>query len=286
MKSIFFILGLAVSINGFSQTVSNKLNFQKGQKLEVITQMNRNSQSEFMGQSMNTGMTSSFVSTFEVNDVTGAGATIEGKTKRIKVDITSPMQNMNFDSDNESDLKGQMGKMMEKPLKTKFTMVVDATGKVTSVLEEKEKNKTSQDDAGMLGMMMGGTNMNTGIPKVGDPSIFKVLPEKDLKVGESWVNESKDEGGTMKTTYTLSGVTDSEIQIDFIDESTLTTKQNMMGQDANLEVKAKSNGKIILNKATGLLKQKTMVTESEEEIKVAGQSIPSKTKMTTTLTVK
>jgi hypothetical protein len=74
--------------------------------------------------------------------------------------------------------------------------------------------------------------------------------------------------------------------LNFVEESTLETKQEIMGNEAAISVKAKSNGTITLDKASGILKQKTFVTNSEENISAGGMTIPSTSKMTTTITVK
>ena len=51
-------------------------------------------------------------------------------------------------------------------------------------------------------------------------------------------------------------------------------------------MKLKNTGKIILDKKTGLLKQKTSNLEGAGTVEVMGQSIPMKTKATGSVTVK
>lgn len=288
MKKIILFASLIISVSAYSQKINNQITFQKGQKLEITTQMNRSSTQEIMGRSMESTISATYATIYDVNDVTNNTATIESKVKRIKFDMSLFGRNENFDSDNAEDMKDGIGKMMSKSLESKYTMTVDAAGAVNAVKQDDEKNKKAKSaDAaeGMMGMMMGRMGMG-GAPKAGDATIFKILPNKEIGKGESWVEESNDEAGAKKTNYLITDITETEILIDFTEESTLVTKQQMMGQEAAIDMKAKSNGKIILDKATHLLKQKTFVTTSEETINAAGMTMPSSSKITTTITVK
>jgi hypothetical protein len=143
MKKVFSLFVVAtVSTAAFSQSITNKLSFQKGQKLEVYTQINRNSKQELMGQSMESNATAAITSTLVVNEVNPSGAAMESLMKRIKFENSMFGREDNFDSDNKEDMKGEMGRMMSKALSSKYTMVVDANGTVTAVKQpEEEKAK-------------------------------------------------------------------------------------------------------------------------------------------------
>ena len=52
MKKILLIASIILSINGFAQKVNGKLSFQKGQKLEMVTETKKTTAMELMGQSM------------------------------------------------------------------------------------------------------------------------------------------------------------------------------------------------------------------------------------------
>ncbi len=287
MKSFFFIFLVGLTINGFAQKVSNALTFQKGQKLEVTTNMNRSSTQELMGQSMETTMSTTNTNVYEVNDAGDGKAALDVKVKRIKFDMNLMNRNETFDSDNAEDMKGDMGKMMKGMLDQKYTMTLNASGSVTAVKEEEDKNKKKgSGNAGMMEMMMGRMGQGGGVPKVGDASIFKILPDREVGKGDTWKTESSDEAGKKTANYTITDITDNDILIDFTEDANLTTKQQMMGQEMGVDIKSKSTGKIILDRKTGLLKQKTFLTTSEENINAGGMMIPSTGKATTTMTVK
>lgn len=286
MKRIFLIALIAAYSSAIAQPVSGKLVFKKGQTYEVYTQLNRSSQQEMMGQSMESNVSSATVAHLAVDDANSQNATLMNSMKRIKFDMSFFGREESFDSDNADDMKSDIGKMMSDALNAKYALTLDPSGTIVSVKEDenKKKNKGNEQAAGMMAMFTG--NMGTGLPKAGDPSIFRIFPNKEVAKGESWTDEVKDDNGTRKTVYTLTDITDKDILIDFDENSTLDIKQEMMGQSATVSVKAKSNGKIVLDKATGLLKQKTFVTNSEENISAGGMTMPSTSKMTTTITVK
>src|SRR3712207_393258 len=150
MKQFFLVAALAISVTGFSQKVSNKLAFQKGQKLEMITKVNSVVSMEMMGQSMETKVDATVTRSFDIEDVANGVATIDHKMKRMQMSIEAPMAGaQSFDSDNEADMKGEGGKQMEKALKNKYTMSVDALGNVTAIkADDDNPNKNPQDEIG------------------------------------------------------------------------------------------------------------------------------------------
>ena len=286
MKKGILIALMAVSAVAVAQPANNKLKFKKGQTFEVYTQMNRTAQQEMMGQSMESSVSSASFTHLNVTDATSQDATLLNTTKRIKFDMSIMGRDESFDSDNPDDMKSDIGKMMGDALNAKYYLTIDPSGTITGVKDDEsdKKKKANDQAAGMMAMFTG--SMGGGKPKAGDPSLFRILPNKPLSKGLSWTDEIKDENGTRTTVYTIADITASDILIDFDENSTLDIKQEMMGQSATVNVKAKSNGKIVLDKATGILKQKTFVTNSEENISAAGMTIPSTSKMTTTITVK
>lgn len=287
MKKIFLLAALAMTMTGFAQKVTNKLSFQKGQKFEVTTVTDKNSTMEFMGQPMESKINATFTEVLDVADGSTSGATLEHKVKRLQFDMTSPMQSESFDSEKDADRKGDMGKMLEKGLKNKYTMTVDATGKITAVKADDDNpngKKTEGADMGDLISMQLGANL--GLPKVGAASSFKILPEREVGVGDTWTDTSSAEGSKTKTVYTVKSITDAEIILDFTQDVNVNTTREIMGTEATVKSNAKSTGTITLDRASGLLKQRTATVEEEGSMEAQGQSMGMKGKTTITTTVK
>lgn len=280
MKKTFLPFLLLVSVCGSAQKASNKLSFQKGQTIEVTTTMNMTTQSQ-MGE-----MPMTIVSTeqYAVGEA-GAGQFQLIKTpKRIRFNASMMGQEMGVDSDKPGDLEGQFGGPIKEMMKQKQEFTVDATGKVVSVKADDKKKKP--EDAGMMGMMMPGMSAGNGVPVVGGPSFFKILPDRDVVKGESWTDSANADGNTSRTVYTVKDITDSEILLDYAGDVETKTTQSAMGQTADVNTNGKVTGTITLDKATGLLKQKTMTSDTEANVSVGGQQMSMRTKTTSVSTVK
>lgn len=287
MRTQLLILTMFFSLASFAQGISNKITFKPGQKFEVIVNTNRSAEQELMGRSMESSMSMTMTSAYTVENIEAGQTTLASAMKRMKMDMSMMGREEKFDSDDPQDMKGEMGKMMAPAMQTKQVITLDENGVITAARTVDANGKQPKKDAnmGMLGMLTGGMEA-ANAPVAGNNSMFKILPAKSVNKGDSWTDEEKLEGGIRKVVYTLSNVTDAELMIDFDETMNMDMKQDIMGQSASVIVKAKSNGKIVLDKATGLMKQKTFVTTSQEDISAGGMSIPSKSKTTTTITVK
>lgn len=284
MKKVLFFMLLSGSITAQAQKVSNKLTFNKGQKLEVVT--NVTSASEMMGQSMNMNMTTTKI--WDVENVAGGNTTIESKIKRMQFKFEGMGQNQSFDSENEADMKGEGGKTMEKALKNKFKMTVDPTGKIVAVkADDNNPNKETSASTDPMAGMMEGMIDGFSLPKAGDVTEFSILPAKEVGKGDSWtdtVSKVKDE--KRKITYKIADITATDILVDYTEEvATKTTKENM-GMEVTIDKKDTNTGKITLDRKTGLMKQKTENIKTTGTASVMGQEIPLDSKGTKTVTVK
>jgi hypothetical protein len=270
-KAVFSALVL-LSIAAQAQKVSNKLQFQKGQKLEVVTTVK--SASQMMGQSMDVNITSSRL--LDVADVAGGNATIENKVKRLQVAFEGMGQNQSYDSEKEADRNSEMGKNFEKSLKNNFKMTVDPYGKVTAVEangDNPNKAAAADDQQDMMSGMMNGILEGFSLPKVGDASEFAVLPAREVSKGDTWSDTtSADKDMKRKATYTVSDVTSNEIVVDYTEETSTKATKEAMGMQMDID-------------NTGLLKQKTVTSETSGTASVMGQEIPLDSKATKTVVV-
>jgi hypothetical protein len=287
MKKTLLIASLALSINSFAQNTSGKLNFQKGQKLEMVTETKKTTTMELMGQSMESTVNSMITQVFDVADANADSATIEHKIKRLVFAAEGMGNSQSFDSEKEADRKSEMGKIMEKNLKNKYKMTVDAYGKVISVKADDANpgTKNAQADA-MAELASSQLGLSIGLPKSGDASIFKILPGKQISQGDTWTDSASSNGQKRTTVYKVSGITATDILLDYTEAININTTQQIMGTDASIRSDDKVTGQITLDKATGLLKQKTATIDSTATMEAQGMSIPSTGKTTITVTVK
>lgn len=283
MKQVLSFALIALAMNASAQKINNKIAFQKGQKLEMVSKVNSTISLEMMGQAIDSKVDATITRTFDVEDAGANGVTIEHKVKRVQTNLEIPMQGtQTFDSENEKDMKGESGKAMEKALKNKYTMTV-ADGKVTTVkADDDNPNKNASADDDMMGATMAQIVPGFDLPKAGDKFELAVLPAKELAKGDSWT----DTANQVKAVYTVSDITATDIVINYTEEGSTSRKQDAMGQEMTISSKDKTTGKIILDRKSGILKERTATTTSEGNMEVAGQSMPMNTKTTRTTTVK
>lgn len=277
MKKFLVALCVCAAITGYSQKVSNALNFEKGRKLELTYKANNTSAS--MGE---TKMDVTVVRSFDVNDVVNGNATIEHKIKRIQFNLESMMGSEKFDSEKEADMKGDIGKALEKTLKNKYTMTVDATGKITEVKEDKDKDKQPTPEDRMLLGMIEQVAGKIEAPAVGDFIEFRVLPVHEVGVGETWIDSVP--GRT--TNYTVKNISDNEILINFSESVNSEQKQEVNGMTVVITSADKTTGEIKIDRKSGLFREKTANTTSEGSMSVMGQNMPMTSTSTKTWTLK
>lgn len=287
MKKLILIACIALSANAFAQKVSGKINYPKGKKLEVVTTTKKEASMDVMGQSIESGVDATLTESFDIEDVNANGATIEYKVKRLVFTANSMGNNQEFDSEKEGDRKGEVGKVLEKGLKNKYTMKVDAHGKVLEVKadDDNPNGKSSEDDAvaAMLSMQLG---TNFQLPKAGDATIFAILPAREIAQGDSWTDSTMNNGAKTVTVYKVNSITATDIILDFTQQTTVNTTQTMMGTEATINTEDKGKGQVVLDKSTGLMKQKTETLESSGTIEAQGMSIPISGKTTINVAVK
>jgi transglutaminase/protease-like cytokinesis protein 3 len=290
MKHLFLAAFVSLAIGASAQKVSNKIAFAKGQKLEISTTGNTVITQEVMGQSMEIKMDVSMVRGVNVSDVANGTATLNHEIKSMKFSSEAMGQAQSFDSNNPDDLKSDMGKNVKKSLDKKYTITVDAQGKVVAVKEDGDAAKKASDDdaaGGQMAQMMGSMGAGFQAPKAGDATEFAILPAKEVGKGDSWTDSlNKAKGVKGAITYTVKDITDIDVVLDYVQNTTMETTQQMMGMEATINTKDKTTGTITIDRKTGLMKQKTANSNSEGTVDVQGMSIPVSTKGTATTTVK
>lgn len=286
MKRLLFLLLITGSINGLAQTTGAQLKFEKGKKLEMVAETKAVITQEVMGQSMDMNVASTLTRTFDIEDVKNGTATIEHKVKRLLFNFDVMGQSQSFDSEKDEDMKGDMGKSLEKTIKNKYSMSVDATGTIVSVkTDDDNPNDTAEPGTDMMGNMMEQFAEGLEVPKKGETIPLKVSMPGQLKKGQSWTDSLEgEEKGSIQ--YTVADVTDNDVLIDYISEGLLKRSQDV-GNEMTMEIDLtnKTKGQITLDKKSGLLKKRTIESEGSGKMEVAGQSIPMKSKVTGTITV-
>lgn len=206
-----------------SESISLKLNLQKGNKHTITTGM-ETSMGALMSVKMETAMS------FEVTDVVGNGEAFAFNTKVLSIksntksgddvesyDSNKPVSEMSFD---ESSMHSEF----EDVLNSTLTLSIGQNGEITEPF-----------------------SIN-GTPLPSDPidmsNVQLIFPDEALQEGSTWSHETTNPlvGTKRNSTYTLRKIGDSELTISVDAKGGITGDQ-------------KINGEYILDRQTGLLKK-------------------------------
>lgn len=280
MQKIFLFFFSVLSLCSAAQKTSGKLTFAKGQKLEVVTNLSITGQS-MMGPSSGT---ITFADTYTVQEAVPNSYTLVRTPKHIKMNFSVGSQEIKLDSDNPKDLEGAFGQPIKEIMEQKPEFTIDVNGKIIAV---KESGKKKEESAGnnMMSMMLPGLDAAAGIPRVGDPSVFQVLPAQEISVGDTWKDSVKSDGNQYLSVYKVKGMNDREIVVDFDTEGTTEMSQETMGMKVDVNAASKITGTVLIDKATGIIRQKTTTNHTETTMNLAGREMTTTNKITSVMTV-
>ncbi len=223
---------------------------------------------------------------YHVSNTMVDNTTLHHEVKKINFNFEGMGQKRSFNSDSTKDMADQFGEPVKNILNKKFEITIDGNGKVVAAKGEKPGQPKTDDKLNIILNMIKDISDIAYPPQKGDASFFKVLPPGETALGESWTDSLSNETGKFKAIYTLTAITDSTIVVDLKTKASTVSKAMMMGRDATTTMNSSGTGKIILDKATGITKEKTIVTESNGTTEAMGGTLPVTAKTTITIQVK
>ncbi|HEY6505160.1 MAG TPA: DUF6263 family protein [Chitinophagaceae bacterium] len=288
MKKIFFLLLPVATISTvcFSQKVQGKLVFQQGQTIGITLEVKNKVTQEAMGNAIDFDLDGTGFHTFRVTNTTDDNSTLHHDVKRITFKFDGMGRKEAFDSDNKKDLDGFFGAPVKDILSKSYDMVIDPAGKALLVKPDKIELSKYDDRLAIVFNMLKDVTHVVYPPKKNEASFFKVLPDTAVGINDTWIEASETETGKVTTVYKLSAITDSTIIVDLAGKSSAVTKSEMMGTPMTTTMSNNYTGKIILDKATGLIREKTVTTESTGKTEAMGGNMPVTSKTTITIYVK
>lgn len=276
---------MLISTSGFSQSVAGKATFQSGQVIRIKVDLKTTVSQEAGGSTIDFIANGAAMHSFKVTNATDNNSTLHHDVEKITFNFDGMGQKRSFDSDNKKDLEGFFGKPVKDILSKSYDMIIDPSGKTLLVKPEKIEFAKMDDRLSIVFNLLKDITGVVYPPKKNEASFFKVLPETETALNSSWTEQGVDSTGMFKTVYTLSAITDSTIIVDLKGNSSVITKAEMMGMQTSTNMNNNYTGKIILDKATGLLKEKTVSTTSTGSTEAMGGTLPLTSKTTITITV-
>lgn len=287
MKKITLLSGcLCFSALLFAQTITVPLVFEQGKEYEISLQVKNTISQQAMGQAIDFTVDATGKHVYKVTNATADNSTLNHSIKQVTFSFDGMGQQRSFDSNNEKDLNGQFGKPIKELLDKKFDMVINPAGTVLLVMPEKVTLTNTDPRVAIISNMMKEIFELVQPPAKGAPSFFNVLPDTVTGKGQTWTRSTSNETGRYDAAYRLADINDSTIVVDFATNSTTTTKAEFMGNPTTTNMTNKSTGKIILDRITGIIKEKTETTDSQGSTESSFGNLPVTAKITTTITVK
>jgi Family of unknown function (DUF6263) len=276
----------AVSVTAFTQKVNGKLKFEQGQTFEVSMKVKTSITQQAMGQAIDFNVDATGEDVYKVTNTTEDNTTLNHKVQHVSFVFDGMGQKRTFDSNTEKDMNGQFGKPIKDMLDKKYDIIVDPAGKVMMAMPEKIVLAEMDSRMAIITTMLKDVFDLVQPPQKGKPSFFKVLPDGEGGKGDAWTTSYMENGGKVETGYKITEINDSTIVVDFAENSVTVTKAEMMGSEMTTTMNNKSTGKIILNRATGIIREKTINTESHGNAEAAFGTLPVTSKTTKVITVK
>lgn len=288
MKKNTLLVSILLSVFIFSnaQTTTGKLLFTQGQVFEINMVTNSTISQQAMGQAIEFTVDANADHSYMATNTTDDNTTLRHEVKRINFSFNGMGQKQKFDSNIEKDMKGPFGKPVKDMLEKKYDMIIDPSGAVKMAFPEKITLAEGDSRMAIITNMLKGVTDIVQPPQKGKGSFFNVLPDSTTGIGSKWKTNTVENGGRTETEYTIAAFSDSTIVIDFMETSNSITKAEMMGNPTTTQLKNKTTGKIILNRLTNIIQEKTMTTESTGSTETTFGDLPVTSKTTTTITVK
>jgi len=285
-RIITSIATLLISAVAICQTVPGKLKFEQGQTFEITMDVKTLIAQQAGGQAIDFNVDATGIHSYKVTNSTDDNTTLHHQVNRVKFLFNGMGQKRTFDSNEEKDINGPFGPPIKEMKEKPYDIIISPNGTVLMAMPE--KITTSQADPRMVII----TNLMKEVldivqpPSKGGGSFFKVLPDKESVKGDTWTESYETANGKFNTAYSIAEINDSTVVVDFAGSSVTITRAEIMGNESTTTMNNKSNGKIIVDKATGIIRQKTINAEGSGNAETSFGTLPVTSKTTTQILVK
>jgi Family of unknown function (DUF6263) len=284
MKRIYIsLLCLLVSGLSFAQpsatgshSEAGKIKLANGQK--IIIESNTDIQASLtMGMELTSNSTT--INGLQVKNSTANNYTISNTLTKMKVNMNMMGQSNAYDSDNKQGNNEEMAKIFDEKMNKAVDVVIDNKTGAAVAEKKKEKKADDADAANPAADLMKMFADNSDEAMVA--GAFEIVPT-GKSVGDSWADSTMGKDMKMVRTYTLKSVTGNEAVIQSTIVSTGTNKLNFQEMEFEVKSETKTNGEIITDISTGLVKKRTNLADIIGSIQMMGQDMPISAKVTTT----
>ena len=285
MRLLASLVLMLLSFFAQAQKVAGKIVFQPGQVLTVNMKSSTTNLVSAMGQELEMKTEVIADHQFKVTNTTDENHTLSHEINRVRFNSDGMGNTMSFDSQSEKDLNGQLGAPVKDLLSKKYNLVIDASGNTLMAMNEGASTGKAGAEAGMLAQFVSGLTELTQAPKQGEASFFKVLPATEVGVGDAWTNTIDRNGTKIEEAYSIAEINENFITLNYLSNSNSTTVQENMGMEVTITMKNKSEGKIKVDRKSGILKEKTITTTATGTVASGYGDFPINSASTSVITI-
>jgi Family of unknown function (DUF6263) len=277
MKRIYVsLVCLAVSGLAFAQS-PGKIKLVNGQKIVVESTADIEASLTIAGTMTSNSIT---VNALEVKNSDAKSYIISNTLTKLKMTSTSMMgQGGNYDSENKAGNDEQMAKIFDDKLNKPVDVTLDNTTGL-AVAEKKKEKKSDDDETNPVADLMKIFSDNASDDAVVSGA-FEIIP-KGKSIGDSWADTTTGKDMKMIRIYTLKSIAGNEATIQSNFALTALNKLDFQGMEINIKSETKTNGEIVTDISTGLVKKRTSVADITGSIPMMGQDMPITAKVTST----
>lgn len=285
-KYLWSVLLLStISLPLLSQKISGHPRFSQGKTLTIRAEIKNTIAQQAGGQAIDFSVNGMVAHAYTVTNTTDETTTLHHKLQRLSFEFDGMGQEKSFDSDNPKDRQGPLGKQFDEILGKQYDIIIDSSGKTLMTIPEKIELSKEDERMVIITNMLKDLTNTVYPPKKGNASFFSVLPAREISVGDSWTETVDTDTEQSTTINTLAAITDSVITVTFKTKATLVIHSQMMGVEAKTNLENMTTGFILLDKATGIIREKSSTTDSNGSTEAMGTLMPITGKTTTRITV-
>lgn len=261
---------IAILLNSISLSAQS-IKIPVGKKFQVVTDMKTVVSVSAMGQSIDAETNNSNTAEYEISAVTDNGYSMRTTVNNVKSSNKIGGIEKNFDSDNESDRNDAT-----------FAEAAKLVGKPTEITIENGVARITSGEIMAFFTQIGLKDNNPELVKF-------ILYRKDLdacKKGYQWTDSIKNNQMDVVNESVVTGITDTEIEIQIKSLMTIHTTIQQMGMEAKASFHGLINSRRWYNRNTGVLIKEEGDTDMAGDTEIMDQKIPMNMKMKSSTTVK
>ena len=265
MKKYLAVIILIASVN----TQAQKIALKKGQQITIITKLDQDVDMTAMGMQMKNNSKTTGI--FQHKDSNNENYITSYTLSKVNLKMDMMGQENKYDSEKSEDKDSEMGKAISEKIGKEVTVLVNKnTGKAS--LDIKTGSPEKQPAANPMAGLMDAFGSVTEEANV--ETVFFILPA-GKKAGDSWTDSSTSTK-TMKDvrTYTIKSVEKGVADVTLLSIMSGTTNTEMQGMQMEISLSVKTEGQIVVDTVTSLVKKRSNTANLTGNIEMMGQSIP------------